>query len=104
MDEAAATAQRAGVAIFSLSTDDSQNGVRGAKVLQGFSARTGGEFINLQDRGVKKTLADVEEQIGSMFGLTFTSPSGDAGRHSLELKPLPGKKLKIRAPQGYYVP
>lgn len=105
MDEAVAAAESPGVVIFSLDTNESQNAIRGPKVLQSLSTQTGGESINLQDRGVKKALAEVEDQIGNMYGLTFTLPPGDAGRqHTFELKPLTGKKLKIRAPQGYYVP
>lgn len=103
MDEAVIAAQRAGVVIFSLNTGE--NILRGTKILQTLSETTGGESINLQDRGVKKAFAEVEEQLGSMYGVTFApGVSGDVSRyHTFEVKPVPGKKLlKIRAPRGYY--
>ena len=104
--EAVAAAQEAGVVIFSLSTGENQSEVRGTRVLQELSASTGGEFIDLQDRGVKKALAEVEEQLGGMYGVTFApvTSGGTDHHHAFELKPLPGKKLKLRAPQEYYVP
>jgi Ca-activated chloride channel homolog len=96
-------AQVAGVVIFSLDTSESQTSEKGAKAFKEFSSRTGGETIRLRGRGVKMGLAEVEDQIAGMYGVTFSVPSGHAGRHrKFELKPLPDKKLNIRAPQGYY--
>ncbi len=104
LDEAVTAAQESGTVIFSLNTSESQNGVRGIRALRELSEKTGGELIALQSRGVKKTLAEVEEQVGSMYGVTFTSavPDKTSRYHTFELKPVPGKKLQIRAPQGYY--
>jgi hypothetical protein len=105
-DVAVVAAQVAGVVIFSLDTSEGQTTEKGAKALRELSSKTGDEVIRLRGQGMKKSLAQVAEEIGSMYGITFAPVnSGGANRHHrFELKLLPGKKLKLRAPQGYYVP
>ncbi len=103
-DVAVVAAQVARVAIFCVDTSENHNNERGIKALREFSSKTGGESIDLRKQGVKTALAEVEDQIGNMYGITFAAPSGDANRHhSFELKPVSGKKVRVRAPQGYYI-
>jgi hypothetical protein len=103
-DVAVVAAQVARVTIFCLDTSENHDDPRGFKAMREFSSKTGGESIDLRKQGVKPALAEVEDQIVNMYGITFTTPSGDTTRHhSFELKPASDKKFRVRAPQGYYV-
>jgi len=106
-DEAIAAAQKAGAVIFVINTRENFPGFVDNSRLQQFADKTGGSaFVHLHRTDLPKAFATISEQIESMYALTFVpSGFGKPGRyHSLELKVTSDKKVKLRAPKGYYAP
>jgi len=105
--EAIASAQRAGVVIFAVSTgySPSRQTARGDGILKALASETGGlAFLTLSHKEVPKVFATIRDQIDNMQLLSYVpADPGPAGQyHSLELKPASTTKLRLRAPKGYY--
>ena len=103
-DKAIAAAQEAGTVIFAVSTRNSVNGFRDNTTMEALGDETGGRTF-LHPGRISKPFSDIGRELGSMYVVSFVPASpGRAGqRHSIQLKEAPHKKLKIRAPRGYYV-
>lgn len=105
-DKAIAAAQKARTVIFAVSTGENPNGSSDSSGLYWFADKTGGHaFLPASRKGVPKVFSSLREQIENMYAVTFVP--ADAGKpgqyHSIELKATSDKKMKLRAPKGYYV-
>ena len=100
-------ALQAGVAIFSVSTEDefatfAYEG-KGASTLEHFAEETGGEaFVHLNPKKIEQSFSAIKEAIDNMYFVTF-EPIGASGKglHRIELKPSGQDKIRFRAPKGY---
>jgi Ca-activated chloride channel family protein len=118
LKQAIASAQRAGVVIFTIDTGDFvwdepvplilvNQGLRtGPVTLHDLADETGGvAFLNLDVKGVSRAFAAIKEQIDNMYLLSYVPPDTNPRiqHHSLKINPIHGKdRLRIRAPKGYY--
>jgi Ca-activated chloride channel family protein len=105
-DDAIAAAQKAGTAIFAVSTSENPNANLDSRRLEQFADKTGGHaFLHLSRKDLPKVFSSIREQIENMYAVTFVP--ADIGRsgeyHSIELKMTSDKQVKLRAPKGYYV-
>ena len=109
-EDAIASAQRAGAVIFGVSTwDDSRSlgfgNPHGDGTLKEITDKTGGmAFLHLNRKDIPKAFAVIKEQIDNMYLLSYLPADPDyRGQYrTIELKPTPNAKLKLRSPKGYY--
>ena len=108
-NDAIAAAQRAGVVIFAVSTDENSygaaSGARGNETLKHLADETGGiAFLHLNKKELPKVFTIIEEQIENMRLLSYipADPLHDGQYRSVELKPAK-KDLKLRFPKGYFL-
>jgi len=105
-DEAVAAAQATGTVIFAVSTNEERDGYQDNGRLKELADKAGGyAFLNLYGGDLPKVFSTISEQVGGMYFLTYIPVDSDQPKkyHSIELKPISDKKLKLRAPKGYYV-
>jgi len=100
-EEAVAQAQKAGVVIFSVSTNGTGPATRGDRMQKQFSEATGGiAFFPEQTEQVRNAFAIIADQITHMYLLTYVPAPSAAknkdGHHDIEIEPA-GQKLFIRA-------
>jgi len=99
-------AERAGVLIYAISTDDSGLILRGDKVLEDLASATGGRaFFPYKMKDITHSFAAIEEELRSQYDVAYRPSDFDAdGRyHSIEITALK-KDLQVRARRGYYAP
>lgn len=99
-------AERAGVLIYAISTDDSGLILRGDKVLEDLASATGGRaFFPYKMKDITHSFASIEEELRSQYDVAYRPSDFDAdGRyHSIEITALK-KDLRVRARRGYYAP
>jgi Ca-activated chloride channel family protein len=99
-------AQRAEVAIYALSTDDSGLVLRGDNVLQQLAEATGGRaFFPYKTKDITHSFAAIEDELRSQYIISYRPASFDAdGRYrSIAITAL-RKDLQVRARKGYYAP
>jgi Ca-activated chloride channel homolog len=104
-NEAIAAAQKAGTVIFAVSTSENPNGNLDSGRLEQFADKTGGHaFLHLSRKDLPKVFSSIREQIENMYAVTFVPADfGKPGQyHPIELKMTSDKKVKLRAPKGYY--
>lgn len=109
LDEAFASAQRAGAVIFTVSTIEEGNNYQEHKTagtLKKLADKTGGiAFLDLRPKEMPKVFSQIQEHLDSMYTVTYISEAGLPGAfHEIEIKAAAGKKLRIRAPKGFYGP
>jgi Ca-activated chloride channel family protein len=99
-------AERAGVLIYAISTDDSGLILRGDKVLDDLASATGGRaFFPYKMKDITHSFAAIEEELRSQYDVSY-KPSdffADGRYHSIEITALK-KDLQVRARRGYYAP
>jgi len=99
-------AQRAGVLIYAISTDDSGLILRGDKVLEDLASATGGRaFFPYKMKDITHSFASIEEELRSQYDIAYRPSDFDAdGRYrSIEITAVK-KDLQVRARRGYYAP
>jgi Ca-activated chloride channel homolog len=99
-------AERAGVLIYAISTDDSGLILRGDKVLEDLASATGGRaFFPYKMKDITHSFASIEEELRSQYDIAYRPSDFDAdGRYrSIEITSLK-KDLQVRARRGYYAP
>ena len=99
-------AQRAGVLIYAISTDDSGLILRGDKVLEDLASATGGRaFFPYKMKDITRSFAAIEDELRSQYDVSYKPSNFNAdGRYrSIEITALK-KDLQVRARRGYYAP
>jgi len=99
-------AERAGVIIYTISTDDSGLILRGDKNLQQLSESTGGRaFFPYKMKDIKNSFSAIEDELRSQYVVSYHPADFDAdGRYrSIEITSLK-KDLQVRARKGYFAP
>lgn len=105
-DKAIAAAQQARTVIFVVSTSGNARDDLDSRRLELFADKTGGlAFRHLNLRDIPEVFSTIREQIENMYAVTYVpSDLVRMGQYrSIELKAKSDKKLKLRAPKGYYV-
>jgi Ca-activated chloride channel family protein len=100
-----AAAQEAGAAIFVIGTSQNADDRLDSGRLQEFADKTGGRaFLHLKRQDLPKAFEAISEQIGEMWTITFVPATvSQPDYHSIQLKLASDKKIKLRAPEGYYL-
>jgi Ca-activated chloride channel homolog len=99
-------AQRAGVILYTISTDDSGLILRGDRVLQQLADSTGGRaFFPYKMKDIKNSFAAIEDELRSQYAISYHPADFDAdGRYrSIQITTLK-KDLQVRARSGYFAP
>jgi VWFA-related protein len=99
-------AQRAGVIIYAISTDDSGLILRGDTVLQQLADATGGRaFFPFKMKDIKSSFTAIEDELRSQYVISYHPADFEAdGRYRpIEITALK-KDLQVRARKGYYAP
>jgi VWFA-related protein len=109
-NEAIASAQRAGVVILAVSTDENAYGAAGGgrdnETLKHLADETGGmAFLHLSKKELPKVFTSIEGQIENVRLLSYVpaDPLRDGQHRLVELKPASKNNLKLRFPKGYFV-
>jgi Ca-activated chloride channel family protein len=99
-------AERAGVIIYTISTDDSGLILRGDKILEQVADATGGRaFFPFKMKDIKSSFSAIEDELRSQYVISYHPADFDAdGRfRSIEITALK-KDLQVRARKGYFAP
>ena len=99
-------AQRSEVIIYAISTNDSQQILRGDKVLEQLAEATGGRvFFPYKMKDITHSFAAIEDELRSQYVVSYHPADFDAdGRfRSIEISALK-KDLQVRARKGYFAP
>jgi VWFA-related protein len=99
-------AERAGVIIYTISTDDSGLILRGDKILEQVADATGGRaFFPFKMKDIKTSFSAIEDELRSQYVISYHPADFDAdGRfRSIEITALK-KDLQVRARKGYFAP
>jgi Ca-activated chloride channel family protein len=103
-EEAIEMAQRAGVIIYTISTNVMGGDQRGDKVLQRIADATGGRaFLPFQLTDVANAFAQIQDELRSQYAISW-KPSefvADGRYRTIEIL-ADQKNLKVRSPHGYY--
>jgi Ca-activated chloride channel homolog len=107
-EESIEMAQRAGVIVYSISTNISAGGRNpGDKVLERIADATGGRaFFPFQLNDVANAFMEIQEELRSQYALSY-KPSdlrADGRYHSIEILAQNHKGLRVRSKRGYYAP
>jgi Ca-activated chloride channel family protein len=103
-EEALSMAQRAEVAIFPISTNWTRIQDQGDKVLQRFSAETGGRtFFPFSHRELAAGFEEISRELRSQYSLAYVSTNSahDGTFRTIRLEPHDGE-YRIRAKSGYF--
>jgi len=106
LSQAIYMAERAGVIIYTISTDDSGLILRGDKILEQVSDATGGRaFFPFKMKDIKTSFSAIEDELRSQYVISYHPANFDAdGRfRSIEITALK-KDLQVRARKGYFAP
>jgi VWFA-related protein len=104
--EAIEMAQRAGVIVYTISTNLSNNPDEGDRSLKMLAETTGGQaFFPFTLQDVANAFHDINEELRSQYSV-FYKPEGFEANG--QFRPIQivadNKKYKVRAKKGYYVP
>jgi len=106
-EEAIDMADRAGVIIYTISTNVTGSPDRGDKVLQRIADATGGRaFFPFQLTDIATNFQEIQEELRNQYMIAY-SPADfrpDGQYHTIELKAKNHKDLKVRSRRGYYAP
>jgi Ca-activated chloride channel family protein len=105
-EEAIEMAQRAGVIIYTISTNVTGGGQRGDKVLERIADATGGRaFFPFQIRDVASAFAEIQDELRSQYAISYKPADFRAdGRYRTILIVATHKNLRVRSRHGYYAP
>jgi VWFA-related protein len=105
-EEAVEMAQKAGVIIYTISTNTSGMKLKGDKVLEHFAEETGGRaFFPFKIADVSDAFSLIQDELRSQYAISYKpadlQPNGKY--HSIQIL-ADNKKYKVRARKGYYAP
>jgi Ca-activated chloride channel homolog len=105
MADAIASAQRSGIAIYTLTVHKPNRWQRGDAVLRELARATGGnDFVVSDMKGMQDALQTIHEELRSSYVLYYRPLKGEGGRrfHRVEILPAQNARLRLRARAGYY--
>lgn len=103
LQEAIASAERAGIAVYSISAHGPGKQAGGDEVLRMLAADTGGHaFVLRSYADAVGVFQQIEQELRSQYLIAFTpSSDGSCGHHRLEIVPR-DRKLQVRSREGYF--
>jgi VWFA-related protein len=104
--EAIEMAQRAGVIVYTISTNLSNNPDEGDRSLKMLAETTGGQaFFPFKLQDVANAFHDINEELRSQYSVFYKPENFEADGHFRPIQIMAdSKKYKVRAKKGYYVP
>jgi VWFA-related protein len=104
--EAIEMAQRAGVIVYTISTNLSNIKDSGDKNLQALADATGGQaFFPFKLQNLADDFSDIQEELRSQYSISYKPDQFEANGQFRSIQIIPDdKKFKVRAKKGYYVP
>ena len=104
--EAIEMAQRAGVIVYTISTNLSNNPDEGDRSLKMLAETTGGQaFFPFKLQDVANAFHDIHEELRSQYSVFYKPENFEANGMFRPIQILgESKKYKVRAKKGYYVP
>jgi VWFA-related protein len=106
-EEAIDMADRAGVIVYTISTNVTGSPDRGDKVLQRIADATGGRaFFPFQLTDIATNFMDIQEELRSQYVLSYTPADfhPDGSFHTIDVSAKNHKNLRVRSRRGYYAP
>lgn len=106
-NEVIEAARRAEVAIYAISTTDSNIFSRGDKLMEKFAEETGGRvFYPKKIEDVGHAFNTIQEELRSQYALSYKPADFDADGHyrRIDIQARIDKNLVIRARKGYFAP
>ena len=106
-EEAIEMAERAEAIVYAISTNVSGTKGTGDKVLERIAEATGGRaFFPFQIRDVANAFAEIQDELGSQYAVTYKPADFKADGHfrSIEIVASDRKNFRVRARRGYYAP
>jgi len=107
-EEAIEMAQRAGVIVYSISTNITGGARRGGdKVLERIADATGGRaFFPFQLNDVANAFVEIQDELRSQYALSYNPANlrNDGRYHTIEILAQNHKGLRVRSRRGYYAP
>lgn len=106
-EEAIEMAQRAEVVVYTISTNLTDKGGEGDKVLQRIADATGGRsYTPFQLTDVADAFGKIQDELRSQYALSFRPPelNPDGSYHVVQILAKNHKGLRIRGRHGYYAP
>ena len=106
LNQAIWMAERAGVIIYTISTDDSGLILRGDKILQQLADATGGRaFFPYKMKDIKSSFSAIEDELRSQYVVSYHPADFDANGRFRSIEITSSKKdLQVRARRGYFAP
>jgi VWFA-related protein len=106
-EEAIDMADRAGVIVYTISTNVTGSPDKGDKVLERIADATGGRaFFPFQLTDIANNFMEIQEELRSQYMLSY-SPAGfrpDGSYHTIDITAKSHKNLRVRSRRGYYAP
>jgi VWFA-related protein len=104
--EAIEMAQRAGVIVYTISTNLSNNPDEGDRSLKMLAEATGGQaFFPFKLQDVANAFHDINEELRSQYSVFYKPENFEANGQFRPIQIIAdNKKYKVRAKKGYYVP
>jgi VWFA-related protein len=104
--EAIEMAQRAGVIVYTISTNLSNNPDEGDRSLKMLAETTGGQaFFPFKLQDVANAFHDINEELRSQYSVFYKPDNFEANGQYRPIQIVAeNKKFKVRAKRGYYVP
>lgn len=106
-EEAIEMAQRAEVAIYTISTNLTNSGGEGDKVLERIADATGGRaYKPFQLTDVADAFGKIQEELRSQYALSYRPAqlSHDGSYHTVEIIAKNHKGIRVHSKHGYYAP
>ncbi|HEY1801600.1 MAG TPA: VWA domain-containing protein [Terriglobales bacterium] len=106
-EEAIEMAQRAEVVVYTISTNLTDKGGEGDRVLQRIADATGGRsYTPFQLTDVADAFGKIQDELRSQYSLSFRPPefNPDGSFHTVQILAKNHKGLRIRGRHGYYAP
>ncbi len=106
-EEAIEMAQRAGVIVYTISTNVTGGGARGDKILERIADATGGRaFFPFQIRDVASAFAEIQDELRSQYALSYKPADfrADGRYRTIQILAKNHKNLRVRSRHGYYAP
>jgi VWFA-related protein len=106
LNQAIWMAERAGVIIYTISTDDSGLILRGDNILEELANATGGRsFFPFKMKDIKSSFSAIEDELRSQYVVSYHPADFDADGRFRSIEITANKKdLQVRARKGYFAP
>ena len=103
LEEAIASVQAAGIAVYSISQHSHKRPLEGDAVLRELSAASGGRsFVAADGVELQRALRAIEGELRSSYLLYYRTPEGAARFRRVRLVPTHADGLELRSRAGYY--